>query len=279
MVDLKQRAEEVREAQEEKAFEMAISPISITRYRNAQNFMRLPLFSTKYARNGRQMAPIQYTSQDGSVAMEVTANSKYGLPDQVDGNILRYAVSKAREIKMKTGVVPPGIEETRYKLLRVLGMDDCAKSYQWLEGALDRLSSAHYKGNFFSKDILFTGALLSFSYSYDDEGEIEKVAIAFNPVVRAYLQNDKSVLAIDGEILLSRSPLRIRLMELVQVHIGDSSEWSVKLDHLRGLCYSQRSLKHFKVDLKGTDLSRYTLSFSKARDGKQLVTFQKVSDD
>lgn len=270
---LKRKRDKEQAVQKEAALTLASQPISLTRYRNAQSIMRSPLFATKHPRNGRQFEPIEFTSSDNSIHIKVTPNTAHGMPDQIDGNILRLTISKAREIKLKTGYTPETVEFSRYKILKALGKTDSSRDYKWLIGALDRLSSTYYSGHIFKKNEHFGATLISYYDSKGNDGVV-RVAIKLHAMLRDYIDDDKSVLAIAESIIKAKSNLQIRLHELVQIHIGDKNSWKIGLKKLKKLCASDRQLKHFKADVANSKIP-YKIDFLKNRDKDIIVTFQK----
>ena len=273
---LKLQAVEQEKAQQKRQLKLAnqlgTQVISLSRFVNAHNIMRLPLFSTKYSRNGRRTEPIRFVSKNGSIAFEVKGVS--GIPSQVDANILRFAISKARKIRQQVGIIPEKIEVTRYELLKALGKKDSGGNYKSLEKSIECLGGMRIKGNIFRKDEIFTGSLLSFSHTYKEDGKIDKIKIFFNSELRSHLQKEKSVLAIPNEILISTNALKIRIMELVQAGMGHQQRWAVRLRHLRELCAYSRQTKFLKHDIKRLELP-YHLSFNKTIDGDQVVIFTR----
>lgn len=272
--ELKSESEN-REREERKkklkiANELGSQVISLSRFVNSNNIMRLPLFSTKYVRNGRRTKPIVFKSQDGSVAFEVRGAN--GLPDQAEGNIVRYAISKARKIRRRIGVTPQYVEVTRYELLTALGRATSGKSYKKLEESLQCLAGMQITGNVFAKDSLYTGTLVSFQYTKAEDGKVDKIRIIFNPQLHDHLEEEKAVLAIPNEILFETNALRIRLMEIVQSGMGYQDKWMMKLSYLRELCVYDRELKYFKRDINRLELP-YNLSFIKGQNREQIAVF------
>ncbi len=261
-----------RKQQRKVANELGTQIISFSQFVNSHNIMRLPIFSTKYVRNGRRTEPICYSSQDGTVAFTVKGAS--GIPDQADANVLRYAISKARRVRRKIGVMPERVDVTRYELLRALGKSDSGNSYKKLEKTLECLAGMQLTGNVFRKDEMFTGTLVAFSYTYKANGQIDKIRIAFNEDFREHLEKEKAVLAIPSEILRETNALRIRIMELVQAGMGYDARWAVKLKYLRELCAYTRQMKFLKQDLKKLKLP-YHLTFTKAANGDQVIIFTR----
>lgn len=260
---------------QKQADELGQQSVSITRYRNGASIMRFPLFSTKYANgsNGRQQEGIRYSDSANGIHFEVTPNAQYGMPDQVDGNILRVIISKAREIHYTVSVCPSNLALTRCELLRALDISLGGKNYEDLHDRLDRLAGTQYKGNIFYKDEIFTGTLFSFSYptTNDPNGVVN---INLNHNFKEYLDQDKAVLAISDEILKLKSPLEIRLRELIQVHMGkEKRSWSVGLTRLSDLCQTKSPLKEFKRTLKGAKIP-YFVDFTGGRKlADQIVKF------
>lgn len=268
---------EVREREERKqklklANELGSQVISLSRFVNSHNIMRLPLFSTKYVRNGRRTKPIVFKSQDGSVSFKVSGAN--GLPDQAEGNIVRYAITKARKIRREVGVMPQYVEVTRYELLTALGRATSGKSYKKLEESLQCLAGMQITGNVFAKDSLYTGTLVSFQYTKTEDDKVDKIRIIFNPQLHEHLEEEKAVLAIPNEILFETNALRIRLMEIVQSGMGYQSKWMMKLSYLRELCVYDRELKYFKRDINRLDLP-YDLSFMKGGNREQIAVFAR----
>lgn len=281
MENLKKRARELeleadRKESEQRQMKLKLANqlgsqvVDLTRILNSHCLMRYPIFSIRYPRQGYQTEPIRYQSSDGKVSLEVTGI--FGIPNQVDGNIIRWAVSNARRILNQTGIMPEELVTSRYRLLRVMGKAINGNNYHNLELALKRLSGMHISGNVFNKNEKFAGTLVSFSYTYDDAGQIDKVKMVFHKDFRDHLQQQKSVLALDNEILTSINPLEIRLRELVRVGMGVSPKWEISLKKLQPLCADTREMRYFKRAIKSLKIP-YRLSFRKSANGGEVAVF------
>jgi plasmid replication initiation protein len=98
-------------------------------YRNDQHIMRYPLFTTSKI---KRFDPIEYEFIDKNGDrrfITVTANAKYGMADQRDADILRYALTKMGEVFLKTGYAAPYVKVSPYELLRGIGKDAGVKGY------------------------------------------------------------------------------------------------------------------------------------------------------
>ena len=252
------------------ANELGSQVVDLTQILNSHSLMRYPIFSTRYARQGYQTEPIRYQSSDGTVKFEISG--MFGVPNQVDGNIIRWAISNARRILSQTGVMPEELVTSRYRLLKVMGKATSSKNYKNLESALKRLSGMHVSGNVFNKNEKFAGTLVSFSYTYDNLGQIDRVKMVFHKDFRDHLEQQKSVLALDDGILTSVNPLEIRLKELVRVGMGASPKWEISLNKLQPLCADTREMRYFKRAIKGLKLP-YSLSFRKSANGDEIAVF------
>ena len=261
----------------EQANRIAQRPIDITRYRNERNFMSYPMFSTVYPKGGKNRRTNDvYEYNDGERKFVVTPNSSFGMPDQVDGNILRYAISKAVEVKRKYGAVPSCIEVSRYELCRELGLKTGGTQYVEINNRLNRIAGAQFVGNLFKRDEIFTGTLVSFSYP-EGTGQIQ---IAFNSKLLEAIEDDCSCLAISDEILRLKSPLQIRLIEFLRLRMGDKEEWVIGLEKLKNYCGvpKEMTLRLFKRNLLRQTIP-YSIEFSSATKLiNQKVMFRKSAD-
>ena len=277
---MKKRAEEItakkkaeQEAKEaelrERANELAVVPIDITRYRNERNIMLYPLCSTS---KRKRLSTIHYASKDGKRWLEVTANHQFGMAKIWDFDILRYALSKAGEITRITGIFPETIEFSGYECLKVLGRKPTGTVYQWLRDALSRLASTTYRGNVFDNNHttqIFT--LIRASYT-DETDKLERIRITFDERLIESAQNNKGLLAINNEILHEEAGIKKRLLELVQVSKGDDSSWTVGIKRLQAMCAHEGALKRFKYELQRYQLP-WLISFSSTLEGEEKVTF------
>ena len=271
------RIEADKQKRIERVNKIAQRPIDITRYRNERNFMSYPMFSAVYPKGGKNRRSYDvYEYNDGERKFVVTPNSSFGMPDQVDGNIFRYAISKAVEVKRNHGVVPSRIEVTRYELCRALGLKPGGTQYSEIESRLHRIAGAQFVGNVFKKDEVFTGTLVSFSYP-KGSGQIQ---IAFNSKLLEVIEDDCSCLAISDEVLRLRSPLQIRLIEFLRLRIGNKNEWIIGLEKLKNSCGvpKEMTLRLFKRNLLRQKIP-YTIEFSSATKLiNQKVIFRKSDD-
>ncbi len=268
----KKAEQEVKEAElRERANELAVVPIDITRYRNERNIMLYPLCSTS---KRKRLAPIRYESANGKYWLEVTANHTHGMVKIWDFDILRYALSKAGEIARETGYFPDYVEFSGYELLSALGKSvHSGRNYQWVKGALRRMAFTGYQGNIFREDDATVEHFTLISARHTDRtGKLERIRIEFDERLKESARNNKGLLAIDNAVLHEESGMKKRILELVAVSKGKDKSWTVSLKRLRAMCAHDGELKEFKRQLKNYDLP-WDISFTPILEGGEKVTF------
>ena len=146
---------------------------------------------------------------------------------QRDADILRYAISKLAEAAfLSGGGFTPSVAFTRYEVLKAIGKDDQKKNYQWLDGALNRLANTGYTTNIFSANPNreHKGPLATFEVLKDPETqEVAGIAVHFAPDVVSALK-DRGILAVTDAVLLESGGMRKRLLEVIQVHMGEKPQ-------------------------------------------------------
>ena len=268
---MKRRAEAKEAKLRERANELAVVPIDITRYRNERNIMLYPLCSTS---KRKRLAPICYESANGKYWLKVTANYTHGMVKIWDFDILRYALSKAGEIARETGYFPDYVEFSGYEVLKALGKDTkSGRNYRWLVEALDRMSFTGYQGNIFRVDdeTVHNFTLIDASYT-DRTGKLERIRIYFNERLKESARNNKGLLAIDNTVLHEESGMKKRILELVAASKGNDKSWTVRIKRLQAMCAHEGRLKDFKYQLKSYNLP-WDISFTPVFEGGEKVTF------
>ncbi len=259
---------------DKRALELAGEPIRLSQVRSERHFMRFPLFSTE---REKRLEPIEYRAQDGKRFVTVTANYTYGMATQRDADVLRYAISKLAEASFLTkGGFTSTVCFSRYEVLKAIGKGRGHNNYQWLDGAIQRLSTTGYHTNIFSQDPnrVHHGPLATFETLQDPETkEIAGIAVHFAPDVAAAARN-RGILTITKEVLLESGGLRKALLERVQVHMGEADEWKVSIDELARLCAFLGPVRRLKEAIKRAKLP-YQVTYHKGRVG-QIVSFRKT---
>ena len=114
--------------------------------RNQKDTMERPFFALD--KNKRQQE-IDYTSADGKVWVNVSANAKYGMATIYDADILIWCASQYMElINQGAERIPQTIRCHPYDLLKAIGRNPRGKrGYELLRAALNRLSATVVRTN------------------------------------------------------------------------------------------------------------------------------------
>ena len=255
---------------QEQASEAAKRKIDLTAYRNERNLMLYPFCSTS---KRKRLNTIEYKSGDGRRWLEVSANHKFGMAKIWDFDILRYALSKAGEIKYAFGHFPNQVQFSGYECLIALRKDPRAgQNHIWLREALARLVSTTYRGNIFRDDSNEVGFTLIGYELVDGKGGVERIKIIFNERLLESVKMTNSLLEVNKDVMLEDSGIKKRLLELVQVSKGERQEWSVRVLLLKEMCAHEGRLNNFKAQLKELGLP-WEVTFSTTVTQEEKVTF------
>lgn len=267
----KKRIENSPEAKE--ARELASNPIELTRYRNERNLMLFPFCSTS---KRKRLKTIEYRSSDGKRWLQVSASHQFGMAKIWDFDILRFALSKAGEIKHQLGYFPSFVEFTIYECLKAIDRDPkSGKNIMWFREAIKRLVSTTYIGNIFREDVKTELAFTLIKYQLTESVVgcgFDKIKMSFDERLIESVRYQNGLLAINKQILHEESGIKKRLLELIAVSKGNREEWSVSLSRLQEMCAHEGELKKFKKMLYSYNLP-WEVSFSKAVGGRDKVTF------
>ena len=149
------------------------------------------------------------------------------------------------------------------------------KNYQWLDGALNRLANTGYTTNIFlsQSNREHKGPLATFEVLKDPETqEVAGIAVHFAPDVVSALK-DRGILAVTDAVLLESGGMRKRLLEVIQVHMGENPKWEITLSELAKLCAFSAPVWRLKEHINRSELP-YKITYRKGRTG-QVATFVK----
>ena len=113
--------------------------------RDQREMMERPFFSLAKTKRTK---PIEYSSPDGKLWVNVSANPSYGMATIWDADILIYCASMLADIQRR-GIndVPRTLHIMPYDLLRAIGRPTTGRAYELLGQALDRLVATTVKTN------------------------------------------------------------------------------------------------------------------------------------
>jgi plasmid replication initiation protein len=113
--------------------------------RDQREMMERPFFSLAKT---KRVKPIDYTSPDGKLWVNVSANPTYGMATIWDADILIYCASMLADMARR-GVndIPRTLHIMPYDLLRAIGRPTTGRAYELLGQSLDRLVATTVKTN------------------------------------------------------------------------------------------------------------------------------------
>jgi plasmid replication initiation protein len=126
-------------------FDLFLPYIADLPLRDQREMMERPFFSLAKTKRSK---PIDYTSPDGKLWVNVSANPTFGMATIWDADILIYCASVLADMARR-GVndVPRKLHIMPYDLLRAIGRPTTGRAYELLGQAMDRLVATTIKTN------------------------------------------------------------------------------------------------------------------------------------
>lgn len=126
-------------------FDLFLPYIADLPLRDQREMMERPFFSLAKT---KRIKPIEYSSPDGKLWVNVSANPSYGMATIWDADILIYCASMLADMQRR-GIndVPRTLHLMPYDLLRAIGRPTTGRAYELLGQALDRLVATTVKTN------------------------------------------------------------------------------------------------------------------------------------
>jgi len=126
-------------------FDLFLPYVADLPLRDQREMMERPFFSLAKTRRTK---PIDYTSPDGKLWVNVSANPNYGMATIWDADILIYCASVLADMARRgMNDIPRKLHIMPYDLLRAIGRPTTGRAYELLGQGLDRLVSTTIKTN------------------------------------------------------------------------------------------------------------------------------------
>lgn len=126
-------------------FDLFLPYVADLPLRDQREMMERPFFSLAKTRRTK---PIEYTSPDGKLWVNVSANPNYGMATIWDADILIYCASVLSDMARRgMNDIPRKLHIMPYDLLRAIGRPTTGRAYELLGQGLDRLVSTTIKTN------------------------------------------------------------------------------------------------------------------------------------
>ena len=269
---------ETVKAQQQKAVEIACTPVNSVIWKADRRMMAYPLFAPD-KRN--RIDVYKYTSPDGKWRITVLPHPELGRAKVWDADVFTYFLSRAYEAYRKTEQIPPVIQTTAYQVLKHLGKSpENTGNILWLRDAIRRLGGTYYQANLFDTFVEAGQSFNLLDYQFQKRARngamiIDKIIVKFNPELLACWMNDiRQILSLPNGVLEDclkeqRSGLRKRLLLLIGTRLGNQPSLKISLENLKGLCGYTRETKFFKGALKKIlPTLPWHIEFAKRTSGK-----------
>ncbi|MDE2441883.1 MAG: replication initiator protein A [Betaproteobacteria bacterium] len=126
-------------------FDLFLPYIADLPLRDQREMMERPFFSLA---KSKRVKPIDYTSPDGKLWVNVSGNPNYGMATIWDADILIYCASMLADMARRgSNDLPRKLHIMPYDLLRAIGRPTTGRAYELLGQALDRLVATTIKTN------------------------------------------------------------------------------------------------------------------------------------
>lgn len=215
-----------------------------------RSVMAFPFFALS---KGRRMTPIAYA--DEHVSIEVRP-SQTGVATIYDKEILLYIASLLVAQMKRCETPSQEYAFTAHDFLRVIGGNRSARSYQRIQGALERLQGTQIKTNIEAggegEDGYFSWlseARLAYSKDANGKKRLTSVKVRLCDWLYRALIKDQRILTYDLHYF-QLSPIERRLYEIARVHCGQQPLFHIGLEKLQRKVGSEDRMAKFKAALK-----------------------------
>ncbi|NRA29735.1 MAG: replication initiator protein A [Parvularculaceae bacterium] len=215
-----------------------------------RSVMAFPFFALS---KGRRMQPITYA--DEYVSIEVRP-SQTGVATIYDKEILLYIASLLVSQMKRCETPSQEYSFTAHDFLRVIGGNRSARSYQRINGALERLQGTQIKTNIEAggegEDGFFSWvseAKMSYTKNADGTKRLNKVKVRLCDWLYRAIIKDQKILTYDSNYF-QLSPIERRLYELARVHCGQQRFFHIGLTKLQTKVGSEDRTAKFKAALR-----------------------------
>lgn len=264
--------------------------------RDNRDVMEYPFLSIQKGRR----KPIEFTSADGRVYVQVQGLPEYGLANIWDWDLMIYLAAQLNDAIEQGGKPSQWIEFPPYDALRYMGKTVGGRQYKELANTIRRLQSTHIRTSIRTDDTDGFEAGFTWLTAYKipkkfaqheflknlDDGEPDggkpwRVKVPdwiYNAIARR-----TGILAVHPEYFKLTGGLERWLYRLARKAVPDKADYSAinfRMDTLHKRSGSTRPLRNFAIDIRkiaeGNKLPEYGLHVH--RKGKnELVTFYRDS--
>jgi len=210
-----------------KQFDLFVPFIADMPLRDQRETMERPFFSLS---KNKRLKPIEYTSPDKTVYVNVFPNQEFGMATIWDADVLIWAASILCELKKKrANEIPRTLHFQPYDLLKTIRRDSGGRQYKLLRESLARLQATTIRTNIRAdkarrKERQF-GWIESFTDVIDEKTKASKgMSITLSDWFYEGVMMDGGVLAIDPAYFGIKGGRERWLYRVARKHAGGAGE-------------------------------------------------------
>lgn len=263
---------------DEEKFDFFVPYVQGISIKDQRETMERPFFSLS---KNKRLKPIEYTSPDGSVFVNIQPHQDYGMATIWDADILIWAVSTLQNMKNHgKNDIPRTLNFHPYNLLKQIKRETGGKEYKLLKESLGRLHSTIIKTNIRANG---KNKYRQFSWieSWSDmhnveDGSSSGMSITLADWVYEGILMNGGVLSIGTEYFSIKGGRERWLYRVARKHAGGAGKEGFKISlpalfEKSGVEGTYRAFKYFITKtVKENTLPDFVLKFEEGKDGEEL---------
>ena len=264
-------------------FDLFLPYLSDLALRDQREMMERPFFSLS---KSKRIKPIDYTSPDGKLWVNVSPNSKYGMATIWDADILIYCASQLADMKRRgANDIPRTLHVMPYDILRSIDRPTTGRAYELLAQALDRLVATTIKTNIRAenrREATFTW-LDGWTQIVDEKTERSMgMTLELSNWFYEGVMMEGGVLSIDPAYFNITGGRERWLYRVARKHAGGAGEagFAIAMPTLFEKSGAEGQYRRFKFEMlklvEKNALPGYGLSLEEGRGGDPLVRMRRI---
>lgn len=239
----------------DRQFDLFLPYVSELPLRDQRETMERPFFSLS---KNKRLKPIEYTSPDGKVFVNVFPNEQFGMATIWDADILIWAASTISRLK-KAGLndIPRTLHCQPYDILKTIGRATGGKEYRLLREGLSRLQSTTIVTNIRAEKAKTKRRQFSWIESFTDlidetTEQSRGMSITLADWFYEGVLMDGGILAIDPAYFTISSGRERWLYRVARKHAGgaDIEGFAIPLRTLFEKSGSEGNYRRFKFEIQ-----------------------------
>ncbi len=256
-------------------FDLFVPSVADLPLRDQRETMERPFFSLA---KRKRLKPIEYTSPNGEVFVNVYPNPEFGMATIWDADILIWAATQVTEALDRGGEASPVISFHPYTLLKGIRRHTGGDQYRKLLAALQRLHSTSVVTNIRQRGTKGRAFhwIEEYAHQEDEEGKPTGMSITLPRWLYDGIVQAGGVLTIHPDYFLLTGGIERWLYRVARKHAGKQDQgWRFTMRQLHEKSGSANKLADFAIDVRkavaANALPEYALEMGRGRGGEEVV--------